>query len=572
LHSRRRVHADISPRNVRCTLDGRAKLLDFGAMMPMGVAKRIVGTPPFIAPEMLHLQTLDGRTDLFAFGAIAYLVLTGRLAYPANDVSQLHDLWRAQVRPPAQLDPQIPAALSELVTELIQINPNARPRSAGIVMERLCSIAGLPFEESAEVADAYLATPTLVGREAQLGRARELLASTMRGRGGVLIASAPAGGGRSRFLDACVLEAKLLGLQVVRVDPAAVEHAPYGAATALFRQLFEIAPEVCRAAAQLHPAELAHLVGPELSGTERGPKPPDRTQLLAALRDFGASVTRSLRVLITIDDAERIDEASSSSIVALGQKAARRALCLALTIETDSVGSAALDVLAPLAERIELPALTEPQTEELLSSVFGDAKNSIVVARRVHTLARGNPRATMQFARHLVEQGIARYEAGSFILPERLREQDLPSLAAAYRLRAERLDPDARELARILALTDPSELANTDYVALTSHHDRARTYRAIDHLVLAQVLETHAERYRLSDPTWTTVLTADIDQTERIALHAQLARVFERSGTLTRRSHHLMESDQAEAAIRLMLAQFIKDPNEPKDPLADYVP
>ncbi|HEX4352527.1 MAG TPA: serine/threonine-protein kinase, partial [Polyangiales bacterium] len=235
LHSRRRVHADISPRNVRCTLDGRAKLLDFGAMMPMGVAKRIVGTPPFIAPEMLHLQTLDGRTDLFAFGALAYLVLTGRLAYPANDVSQLHELWRAQVRPPAQLDPQIPAALSELVTELIQINPNARPRSAGIVMERLCSIAGLPFEESAEVADAYLATPTLVGRETQLGRARDLLSSTMRGRGGVLIASAPAGGGRSRFLDACVLEAKLLGLQVVRIDPAAVEHAPYGAATALFR-------------------------------------------------------------------------------------------------------------------------------------------------------------------------------------------------------------------------------------------------------------------------------------------------------------------------------------------------
>jgi serine/threonine protein kinase len=39
IHSRRLVHCDLSPRNVRCTGDGRAKLLDFGAMMPMGPAR-----------------------------------------------------------------------------------------------------------------------------------------------------------------------------------------------------------------------------------------------------------------------------------------------------------------------------------------------------------------------------------------------------------------------------------------------------------------------------------------------------------------------------------------------------
>ncbi|HET6335749.1 MAG TPA: serine/threonine-protein kinase, partial [Polyangiales bacterium] len=39
VHSRRLIHCDISPRNVNCTADGRAKLLDFGAMVPMGVAK-----------------------------------------------------------------------------------------------------------------------------------------------------------------------------------------------------------------------------------------------------------------------------------------------------------------------------------------------------------------------------------------------------------------------------------------------------------------------------------------------------------------------------------------------------
>jgi hypothetical protein len=47
-------------------------------------------------------------------------------------------------------------------------------------------------------------------------------------------------------------------------------------------------------------------------------------------------------------------------------------------------------------------------------------------------IARGNPRAIMQLVTHLVDEGIARHEAGSLILPERLQESDLPpSLSAA---------------------------------------------------------------------------------------------------------------------------------------------
>jgi hypothetical protein len=573
LHSRRLLHCDVSPRNVQCTASGRAKLIDFGAMVPMGVAKRIVGTPPFIAPEMLNLQTLDGRTDLFAFGALAYTTLTGQLAYPARDVTQLRDVWRRAVAAPTQLVPEIPTLLSELVMELVQINRNARPRSAGVVMKRLCSIAGLPFEESDDVASAYLSTPSLVGRDAQLRLARECLLSTLQGLGEVVVVSAPSGGGRSRFLDACVLEAKLLGLQVVRIDHTDSERSVNGAARALVRQLFEIAPQAAQSAAQVHPAVFAQLGAPELSGAQLTTTPPDRTQMLAGLRDFGLSVARGLRLFIAVDDAELIDEATGGLLVALAQKAAKRPLCLALSITSSAERSPALDILLSFATRIDLPPLTDAETEQLLGAVFGDADHVFSVARRVHAIARGNLRATMQLANHLVTQGIARYEAGSFVLPEQLREQDLPtSLAAALESRIRSLDADATELARILALTDPNELSPAMYVELTSHGDRARTYRALDQLVRAQVLEAQAERYRFSDPTWSGVLNAALSPEQRAAAHARLAKLFEHGGTLTRRSYHLMESGQPEAAIRLMLAQFIKDPNEPKDPLADYVP
>jgi serine/threonine protein kinase len=71
LHSRRLVHRDVSPRNIRCTAGGSAKLIDFGAMAPMGPCLQAVGTPPFTAPEVLHRLRIDGRTDLFSLGSCA---------------------------------------------------------------------------------------------------------------------------------------------------------------------------------------------------------------------------------------------------------------------------------------------------------------------------------------------------------------------------------------------------------------------------------------------------------------------------------------------------------------------
>jgi serine/threonine-protein kinase len=66
LHSRRLLHRDITPRNIRCTQSGIAKLIDFGAMSPMSDGGAdVVGTPSFTAPETLQRLALDARTDLY---------------------------------------------------------------------------------------------------------------------------------------------------------------------------------------------------------------------------------------------------------------------------------------------------------------------------------------------------------------------------------------------------------------------------------------------------------------------------------------------------------------------------
>src|SRR5687768_11450928 len=93
IHAHRLVHRDVSPRNIRLTRDGRPKLIDFGALSPFGIADDVIGTPPCMAPELLEGHPLDQRVDLFALGAVAYWMLTGRHAYPARRMHDLSTIW-----------------------------------------------------------------------------------------------------------------------------------------------------------------------------------------------------------------------------------------------------------------------------------------------------------------------------------------------------------------------------------------------------------------------------------------------------------------------------------------------
>ncbi|HEX3597897.1 MAG TPA: protein kinase, partial [Polyangiaceae bacterium] len=573
IHSRRLIHADLSPHNVRCTADGRAKLLDFGAMMSMGAARHVVGTPPFVAPEMVYGAALDGRTDIYGLGALGYWLLTARHAYPARDFAQLIVRWGVPVRAPHELCADVPEALSNLIMDCLQLDQGARPRTAGVVMERLCTLASLPLEEQDDVAAAYLTTPTLLGRRDELALVRQKFVDMKSGHGAVLVVEGPAGSGRSRFSSACVLEATRLGRHVIQVAAGDGAAMRYGAARAICTQLFALVPESSRRAARADGAMLAHVLGPELVGAQASSERPTPAHLLIALRDFVAAAARGLELVIAVDDADRIDAESVGLLVSMAQRAQRRAMCMVLTVDSNGLGSAALDLLRKDATVVPLAPLSEEQTEELVRCVFGDVNHIVSLARKLHSIAAGSPRAVLQLATHLVEHGIVRYEAGGFLLPDRLLERDLPaSLGEALGRRLDALPAEALELGCALALTDPRELPTASYVGLTTHGHRGKTFRDIDQLVRAELLVREGDRYRLGDGIWRTIVEARLAGERKRELHARLARLFEPAGTVNRRAFHLMRGGDPESAIRVLLAQYIKDPNEPRDPLEDYVP
>lgn len=89
-HARGVVHRDIKPDNVFVTNDGRVKLADFGiahvgTTATLTQAGSVMGTPGYMAPEQVIGDRVDARTDIFAVGAIAYELLSGRNPFGIGD-------------------------------------------------------------------------------------------------------------------------------------------------------------------------------------------------------------------------------------------------------------------------------------------------------------------------------------------------------------------------------------------------------------------------------------------------------------------------------------------------------
>ena len=170
------------------------------------------------------------------------MALTGGMAYPARDFADLMNAWSFKPAPPSSRARDVPPALDDLVLSMLSLEPELRPHSAFEVMQRLAAIAGLESSEPEGVSKAYLSTPTLVGREDTLAwlRAKLPRASTS-GAGGVMLLAEP-GMGRSRMLDACALQAKPLGVVVLRAQATAAQSS-FAVALGLVRHLLQALPQ-----------------------------------------------------------------------------------------------------------------------------------------------------------------------------------------------------------------------------------------------------------------------------------------------------------------------------------------
>ncbi|HMI93651.1 MAG TPA: serine/threonine-protein kinase, partial [Polyangiales bacterium] len=535
LHSRCLLHRDISPRNVHCGEQGPAKLIDFGAMTPMGVSQLVMGTPQFVAPEVLQRQSLDARADLYSLGALGYYLLTGRPPYSVRTFDELRDAYRTQPRPPSAWVEGIPAQLDQLVMRLISLDRAARPSSAVDLVERLTALGGLQTDPRLAIASSYLTAPTIVGRGKELAAIRRRTLRTLRGSGASVLVSSPSGGGLTRFLDACALEGKLAGAVVLRA--AASAPVDVGHVTrALLLQLHAALTPAERSQLEL-PANLRDHSLPSAIGT-RASHPPSLPPapllendgaLSRALHEHVARVAATRPILVLIDDFHAADPDSAADLVSLAATVADRRLVVVAAYDQDAASQveSALRVLRETSRCLSLAALTTAETAALLGSVFGAVPHVAVLADRLHSLSAGRPRLCMELAQHLVDQGVIRYETGGFVLPASLAQGDLPqSLDAVLLARCARLSEHARTLGAAIALCAGAPLSVEHLLMIAGQPDRRLGESALGELIASQIATVHDDQVQLRQQAFGRALAEGLPDAEQRLVRGRIAELW----------------------------------------------
>ena len=143
------VHRDIKPANLfTCRLGSEydfVKVVDFGVVSrhasertQITTAGMILGTPAFLAPELVSNQIFDGRADIYALGCVAFWLLTGRTPFEAGDAMSIlmHHAQTVPSAPSSMSEEPIPPQMDALVLECLAKDPDRRP-TADALWERL---------------------------------------------------------------------------------------------------------------------------------------------------------------------------------------------------------------------------------------------------------------------------------------------------------------------------------------------------------------------------------------------------------------------------------------------------
>ena len=152
------IHRDISPSNVLVSVDGNAKLIDFGIAKARNRVSEtqagitLKGKYRYVAPEQAQHVVVDRRCDLFALGIVFWELLVGRHLFADSHLGLLNRLYRTDVAPPSTVNTAVPEVFDPIVLAMLQHDPDDRPQTAAEVQRRIASaIPGAANREAAEL-------------------------------------------------------------------------------------------------------------------------------------------------------------------------------------------------------------------------------------------------------------------------------------------------------------------------------------------------------------------------------------------------------------------------------------
>jgi len=140
-HKRQVVHRDIKPSNMMLTPEGITKLMDFGIArsgpdMGLTMTGTTLGSLSYMSPEQVKCAPVDARSDLYSLGVSLYEMVTGQRPFQVDShfsILQAHLLELP--RPPVEIKPDLPEAVSKIILKAMEKDPAKRFQSADSFLE-----------------------------------------------------------------------------------------------------------------------------------------------------------------------------------------------------------------------------------------------------------------------------------------------------------------------------------------------------------------------------------------------------------------------------------------------------
>jgi serine/threonine-protein kinase len=179
-HQNNVIHRDVKPANIFVLPDGNAKLLDFGIAR---LEKRdsehghtrvgnLIGTIPYMAPERLRNETLDGRSDIFAVGVVLYQLVAGQLPFTGIDTELMQKILQKPAPTMAEIGVECPRELEFVLDRALAKDPADRYSTAEEMAAELSAI--ISELRQGEVEELLVQAREMVAAD-QLAQARTVL-------------------------------------------------------------------------------------------------------------------------------------------------------------------------------------------------------------------------------------------------------------------------------------------------------------------------------------------------------------------------------------------------------------
>lgn len=544
LHRRGLVHRDLKPENALCAR-GVVKLIDLGLAAPIGEVADdgAGGTLAYAAPELVRGLPADERTDLYAFGVLAYEILSGVLPFDAASPAKL--LQRLFTSTPDFARPGLEPQLVDVLRRLLARDAADRFGDALEVVDALSHALDRPLSvETASTRQSFLHAAAFVGRDAERGHLRGMLPVVREGmaseppveepRAGAVVVAGESGAGKSRLLEELAVDAMVCGVRVLRGQALREGSRPYEPWRGVLRLLVLLAePRDLEMAviAELVP-ETKALLGREVPAAPELDPEATHVRLMRVLEALLRRCNEPL--LVMLEDLQWAGTESLKLFARVQALASELPLLVVATYRSGEQLSLPRELAA--ADTVLLEPLSAGAIDRLCASMLGERGSAMrdELVALVHGRSGGNPFLALEVMRTLANEagGLDRVS----MLPladERFAEE---GAGALVQRRVEHLSESDRALLRTAAVAG----RELDLDILAMLHPELDIEACATRAVEAAVLSSAQGRWwfahdKLRDASIEALPDPERRRIHRALAHAILARTPAHASTL---AHH----------------------------------